>query len=171
MIQTHIKKIFIFGLGYSGKSVLEYFIFKKKNILVWDDNDLIRKEIKKEYPEIDICNPKEINWENVISPTPMSFKSCNISYSSFMSLKLRNLSIIECEIYEVDFTECDLYGTDFTKSDLNGSRFQNTNLENCNFSDAINYNINPNENKIKGSKFSIPDVLNLLNPFKIHLNK
>ena len=88
-----------------------------------------------------------------------------------MSLKLRNLSIIECEIYEVDFTECDLYGTDFTKSDLNGSRFQNTNLENCNFSDAINYNINPNENKIKGSKFSIPDVLNLLNPFKIHLNK
>jgi len=66
LIQTHIKKIFIFGLGYSGKSVLEYFIFKKKNILVWDDNDLIRKEIKKEYPEIDICNPKEINWENVI---------------------------------------------------------------------------------------------------------
>ena len=65
MIQNCIKKIFIFGLGSSGKSIVKYYASNNSKILVWDDNDLVRKEIKKEFPEIDICNPKEVNWENI----------------------------------------------------------------------------------------------------------
>ena len=65
MIQNCIKKIFIFGLGYSGRSVVKYYISKNNKIFAWDDNDLVREEVKNEFPEINICNPKEVSWKNI----------------------------------------------------------------------------------------------------------
>ena len=65
MIQNCIKKVFIFGLGYSGRSVVKYYISKNNKIFAWDDNDLVREEVKNEFPEINICNPKEVSWKNI----------------------------------------------------------------------------------------------------------
>ena len=59
------KNIFIFGLGESGESAIKYFMIKKDNFLVWDDNYLIRNKIKRKYKKINIINPKDVNWEDV----------------------------------------------------------------------------------------------------------
>ena len=44
-----------------------------------------------------------------------------------------------------------------------------TNLQASNFLEAMNYNINPNENDIRKGKFSMPEVMSLLNSFQIEI--
>ena len=62
---------------------------------------------------------------------------------------------------------CDLREAQFTKSSLEESIFENTNLTKADFSEAIDYTINPERNKIKKAKFSMPEVLGLLKEFNI----
>ncbi|MDP2103500.1 MAG: hypothetical protein Q8K26_01100 [Candidatus Gracilibacteria bacterium] len=47
--------------------------------------------------------------------------------------------------------------------------FQNSNLTKVNFSGATNYYIDPTQNKLKGAKFSQPEVLSLLAGFGIEI--
>jgi hypothetical protein len=50
---------------------------------------------------------------------------------------------------------------------LAGATFDNTNLEKTNFTTAFNYSIDPDNNRIKKAKFSVPGVLGLLNKYDI----
>jgi uncharacterized protein YjbI with pentapeptide repeats len=70
-------------------------------------------------------------------------------------------------LHETDFTECDLTGSTFDICDLTGATFDNTNLEKTSFSTAFNYSIDPEINRIKKAKFSVPGVLGLLNKYDI----
>jgi uncharacterized protein YjbI with pentapeptide repeats len=99
--------------------------------------------------------------------SPINFESCDISYSVFNSLNLKELKLRNSKVHDVDFSESHLNGADFFKSDLKNSRFSSSKLENCNFQEAINYQIDPLENSIKGAKFSSPEALSLLKRFKI----
>lgn len=95
------------------------------------------------------------------------FTGCNLNFSSFYSLKIPNTSFSNCKLQEVDFTETVLSGATFSESDLSGTVFQNSRLENCDFRNAINYSINPQENLLTGAKFSLPEVVGLLDVFRI----
>ncbi len=61
-----------------------------------------------------------------------------------------------------DFTEVDLSGADFKKSEFRETLFQQCNLEKADFTDARGYTIDPVSNKIKGARFSHPDVMSFL---------
>jgi hypothetical protein len=50
-----------------------------------------------------------------------------------------------------------------------GSSFENTNLEKADFGTAYNYSINPNLNRIKKAKFSLPAVTGLLDQYDIEI--
>jgi uncharacterized protein YjbI with pentapeptide repeats len=52
---------------------------------------------------------------------------------------------------------------------LRNSKFQNTNLANADLRTAKNYYIDPTHNKLKGARFSYPEVLSLLIPFGINV--
>jgi uncharacterized protein YjbI with pentapeptide repeats len=70
-------------------------------------------------------------------------------------------------IQECDFISTNLTGCNFSGSNLRASRFQNTNLERADVTRARDYFIDPTTNKLKGARFSYPDVLGLLEGFGI----
>jgi uncharacterized protein YjbI with pentapeptide repeats len=91
-------------------------------------------------------------------------RDCNIS-----ELNLTGTTFTDCEINRCDFYKSNLSKTIYKGSSLPGSLFESTNLSGADFSEAINYKINPANNKIKGAKFSYPEVLNLLSIFEIEI--
>lgn len=104
----------------------------------------------------------EVSWSRIEIPFPIQFLNCNISYSTFIGLNLREIRIKECYAREVDFMEANMTQADFTNTDFTGSVFDNTNLTRADFSHAKNYNINVGLNKVKKTKFSLPEAISLL---------
>ena len=110
-----------------------------------------------------------LNWEKNISSNPLSFTNSQISYCSFNALNLKKLKIKNCIANDLDFSDCILTSSDFSGSDLKGSRFNNCKLDNSDFTKTKNYYINPVLNKLDGSKFTYPEVINLLDSFNIKI--
>lgn len=80
-------------------------------------------------------------------------------------------TFLDSKLIEVDFTEADLTKVNFDNCDLSGAIFERTNLEKANFNTAFNYSIDPEDNKIKGAKFSISGLAGLLENHKIIIAK
>ncbi len=76
---------------------------------------------------------------------------------------LKNTSFYESVIKRCDFNNTDLSKADFRKTDLNSSVFHHSDLSGADFIDAVNYSINPFNNKVSKAKFSKPDVYEFLN--------
>jgi uncharacterized protein YjbI with pentapeptide repeats len=108
-----------------------------------------------------------IQWPEAAMPLDVNFKRCLLNYSGFIGVDLRNTKMIECQLKEADFTEANLSKTDCSYSDFSGARFINTNLTRANFTNATNYAIHPHGNKLCKTKFSLPEVLSLLDVFDI----
>lgn len=100
----------------------------------------------------------------------VSFEQCNLHLSSFYKRKLKNTVFTGCNLHEVDFTEADLSGSSFAKCDLPDAVFDNTVLEKADFRSAINYRIDPEQNKIKKAKFSIDQLAGLLTKYNIDIS-
>jgi uncharacterized protein YjbI with pentapeptide repeats len=100
----------------------------------------------------------------------MGFEDCQLNLSSFFKLKLKNTRFIKCSLHEVDFTEADLTSSVFENCDLQRTIFSNTILEKADFRTAFNYSIDPEVNRIKKAKFSLPGVLGLLSKYAIEID-
>jgi len=59
---------------------------------------------------------------------------------------------------------------DFRETDLEGNIFHHADLSKADFRDVKNYSINPQSNILKKARFSIPEVLSLLNFFDIQIS-
>ena len=79
-----------------------------------------------------------------------------------MKSKFRN-----CNLQEADFTESDIINSVFDNCDLKSAIFDQTNIEKVDFTTAYNFNINPEENRVKGAKFSKENVFGLLSSYGI----
>jgi len=102
----------------------------------------------------------------------LSFKlnDCFLQHCSFYRTILKKSVFSNSKFWEVDFTECDLTNAVFNNCDFKKSTFENTILEKADFSTCINYSINPNANKIKKAKFSLPSVVGLLDYLDIKID-
>jgi uncharacterized protein YjbI with pentapeptide repeats len=96
-----------------------------------------------------------------------SFTECNLSHSVFYKLKIPKTQFNKCVLHECDFTETDLSAALFKECDLLHTKFERTLLEKADLSTAINYSIDPELNKLKKAKFSMPEVLHLLDKYGI----
>ncbi len=99
----------------------------------------------------------------------VSFTDCQLDYSSFYKLSIKNTKFENTNMQEVDFIETDLTGSKFVNCNLNRTVFQHTNLQKTDFRSSYNYSINPNENSIKKAKFSLQAVGGLLDVFNISI--
>ena len=108
-----------------------------------------------------------IQWPDAAMPLDVSFIRCLLNYCGFIAVDLRNTKMFDCQIKEADFTEANLSKADCSYSDFLGARFINTNLTRANFTNATNYSIHPHGNKLCKTKFSLPEVLSLLDVFDI----
>ena len=110
-----------------------------------------------------------LDWSGYRLGSPISFESCDISFSVFNSLVLRALCLRDCRAHDVDFSECDLEGSEFCRTDFQDSKFSACRLDKCNFRGATNYLIDPLGNSIEKAQFNLPEVLTLLSVFGIEV--
>jgi uncharacterized protein YjbI with pentapeptide repeats len=97
------------------------------------------------------------------------FEACLLDHSSFYQVKLNHTIFLNCSLLEVDFTESDLRNIIMDQCDLMSATFDHTNLERANLSSAQNYSINPENNRIRGARFSLPSVVGLLDNYQIEI--
>ena len=98
------------------------------------------------------------------------FENCQLSHASFYQVKLAKTAFANSKLHEVDFTESDLSGANFDHCDLLNATFDHTILEKADFRTSFNYSIDPETNRIKGAKFSLPSVIGLLNKYGIKID-
>jgi len=96
-----------------------------------------------------------------------TFIDCQLNHSSFYQMDLTKVSFQDCQLEEVDFTEANLEGVSMQNCDLLNATFEHTNLQNADLSNSRNYMIDPELNRIKGARFSLPDVVGLLRKYGI----
>ena len=108
-----------------------------------------------------------VNWCGIKKPYTFKFVDCKIDNGIFYRMNLRSINLTNCSAQNVDFVEADLNKAVFINTDLQGSKFSNTDLSFTDFSESFNYNIDPNNNKLKKTVFSLPDAISLLNNFDI----
>jgi len=101
----------------------------------------------------------------------VGFENCNLNHSSFYKTKLKKTSFKNTQLNEVDFVECDLTNSDFDSCDLLKAAFENTILEKADFRTSYNYSIDPEVNKIKKAKFSLPGAVGLLDKYDISIDR
>lgn len=101
----------------------------------------------------------------------MNFRDCQLDYASFYRLQMPNFQFVDCSIREVDFTQADAKQAYFDNCDLLGSVFEETNLEQTNFKTSRNFSIDLETNRLKGAVFSKDNVVNLLEKYKIKVEK
>lgn len=110
-----------------------------------------------------------LDWSALRLGFPISFASCDISFSVFNSLALKGLTLRDCKAHDVDFSDCDLEGAELCRTDFKGARFSACRLNSCDFRGATDYFIDPLESSINNARFSTPEVLGLLRSFNIEI--
>lgn len=98
-----------------------------------------------------------------------TFERCTLNNTSFFGLKIKKTVFSHCQIREADFTNAELTASFFTHCDLLNTTFGNTILEQADFRTAEHYLIDPERNKIKKAKFTLPGVLGLLAKYNIQI--
>ena len=112
-----------------------------------------------------------MQWVHADDVRNPSFDECNISLNNFTALRLKKTRFVKCDAREADFTQAELSESDFHGSDLLGARFHQTTLLKADFRGAVNYVMNPADNKLKGAKFSLPEALGLLSGLGIVISE
>lgn len=100
----------------------------------------------------------------------VTFENCVLNLSSFYQRKMKKSRFVNCSLREVDFTECDLTSSLFDNCDLSSATFENTILEKSDLRTAMKYSIDPERNKIKKARFSLPNVVGLLDKYDIEID-
>ena len=100
----------------------------------------------------------------------MNFDNWNLNHSSFYQTKIKNTIFKNCQLIEIDFTESDLTNSRFDNCDLLKATFDSSILEKADFRTSYNYSIDPEVNKIKKAKFSLPGILGLLDKYEIDID-
>jgi len=97
------------------------------------------------------------------------FERCLLHYCNFSDLNMKKISFNGSRLRECIFTNTNLDSADFTDVDLSGTVFHSCNLSTADFTSAVRYDIDPQKNKIKKAKFSLPEVIGLLRGFDIKI--
>ncbi len=92
----------------------------------------------------------------------LQFANCQLDFSNFYQMELKGTQFGHCSLLEADFTDTDLSSANLSHTQLAGTVFYQTNLEKADLRHAIGYTIVPEQNRLKGAKFSLPDVVGLL---------
>ena len=98
---------------------------------------------------------------------PLALKTAISTCALFISVKWKKIIFNHCSLQEADFTETNLTAAIFSNCDLQDAKFDHSNLEKADLRTSFNYSIDPEVNKIKKGKFSLPSVIRLLDKYDI----
>lgn len=97
------------------------------------------------------------------------FEKCILDYCSFVGLPLAETVFEKCQLREVDFSEADLSRATFPDCDLLGAQFDYTKLLATDFRTAVGYHIDPEQNQIRGARFSSSGLAGLLTKYELEI--
>ncbi len=121
------------------------------------------------------CNIIGVCWANFQSGSFSSpiykFDKCYLKYNDFEKLSFKKFDFLQSSLIDCFFVNCDLSESNFKSCNLHNTEFSDCDLRKSDLREARGYNINLLSNRIKGAKFSYPDVINLLEPFDIKIEK
>ncbi len=96
-----------------------------------------------------------------------NYKNSFLHYCNFSDLSMKSTIFKGSRVKETHFINTSLIGSDFKDVDLEGTVFHHCDLSKADFTGATHYEIDPQVNKIKGAKFSLPEAIGLLRGFDI----
>ena len=99
----------------------------------------------------------------------IDFDTCILNHSVFYQTPLGNTKFNNCQLRDVDFSEANLKTTVLFNCDLSGATFDRTNLEKADLRKSINYSLDPETNILNGARFSVPEVLRLLDKYNLEI--
>ncbi len=108
----------------------------------------------------DACNPI------LFSP---NFDNCTLDYSWFAGLNMPQVRFTGCSLKGVNFSDSKLKSADFSASNLDAAIFENTDLSGADMSSALNFNINPERNRLASAHFSMQNLEQLLAQYEIKI--
>lgn len=100
----------------------------------------------------------------------VKFEKSTLDLCSFYQCKMKKTTFLHCSLQEVDFTETILTEANFDGCNLKGAKFERTNLEKADLRSAVNYSLDPEQNKVKQARFSSPEVLSLLDKYQLRIS-
>lgn len=92
------------------------------------------------------------------------FSGCLIESCMFLDMKLIKKELHNNHFRNTDFMNCDLREVSFSGSRFEKTQFGHCDLRDADFREAKDYSLNPEDNKVKGSKHRLPGALSFL-PF------
>lgn len=106
------------------------------------------------------CKLMGIDWTQVGGLVfDVGFERCVLTHCSFIGLAMKNVRIVGSKADETNFAGANLEGAQFAESNLRGAKFSDTNLTRADLSHAVNYDVNPRDNTLKKTKFSVAAAL------------
>lgn len=99
----------------------------------------------------------------------VSFNGCNLELATFREWKLKGTEFKDSILRETDFTGADLQEASFDDCDLERAIFERTDLRKADFRSARNFRFSPEENRLKGTRFSVEGLPGLLAEYGIRV--
>jgi uncharacterized protein YjbI with pentapeptide repeats len=108
------------------------------------------------------CRLSGINWSVANKLESVTFDECQIDDAVFSGLSLHECAFTRCMVRRAAFRETNLSKVSFRGSTLTGAEFVHSDLRGADFREAVDYTLNPSENRVEGARFSLPDAVTLL---------
>ncbi len=97
------------------------------------------------------------------------FKDCALNLCSFVDMKLRPTVFEGCILAGADFTGTDANGSSFDGCDLQNAIFWQSGLGGTDFRNAVNFNIDPENNDLKKARFNREALPGLLTKYGLEI--
>jgi fluoroquinolone resistance protein len=121
------------------------------------------------------CNLVGIHWTEVLPVGKIAdpihkLTDCLLKYNTFINMNFMKFNFSGNIIQDSAFDECNLNESDFKGCKLNTTQFSKCDMRKADFREAAGYLIDISSNKMRGAKFSFPEVLSLLNELGIEVS-
>ncbi|MBC3785074.1 pentapeptide repeat-containing protein [Spirosoma utsteinense] len=100
----------------------------------------------------------------------VDFQGCQLDYASFSNRNLKKTRFVDCTLLEARFINCDLSSAVFKTCNLELAQFASNTLIQTDFSSSYNVSLDPDNNKLKKTKFSLHSLPGLLTKYDIIVN-
>jgi uncharacterized protein YjbI with pentapeptide repeats len=138
-------------------------------------NSLESEDSKIKYSEFTACHFVSVNWSELLPEgrfaEPISkLKDCRLKYNTFTGMAFPKFDFTGSEILESMFAECELTESSFKGCKLDKTEFFRCDIRKADFREASGYQIDIIDNKMKGARFSFPEVVSLLDGLGIKID-
>lgn len=121
-------------------------------------NDVHFQECSVSHLDFGKCNPFGFH---------VDFQNCQLDYSIFLNRNLKKTTFSDCTLREAHFLTCDLTGSIFKSCNLELAKFAGCTLSQVNFATSFNLRLDPDDNTLKKTKFSLYNLPGLLAKYDI----